>query len=173
METNDQIKKINENILETSNKIQETTNNQTKIIEYHKYKNNGHIAISVLSFIGIGFITIKSGISPINSSILSLLSASTLGFGTNYFFKIKRKKLEKENPKINFQNYDIDKNYQEITELFERKFSLIDELENITKNNKICNDIEPQQTKIYEPLNEEVTYKEHVKVLTLTKERKK
>ena len=160
----EQIKeKLNEEINKISEKIHEKTNIQSLLLQYNRYNNNSHIPVGIISLFAISFVAERMiNIDIANTIMIGLVGSSALSLGTKIYFKKKQDDMKKENPNIDFQNYNIDDNYEVIENLFNKKFELVNELEKVNKNtnNKeqlkqsqiineinINNNIEPEKEK--------------------------
>jgi|GEM_PF-6324813 len=145
-----------------SEKIRYNTDKQTTLLEYNQYGRNTHIGIGVIIAVTTFFITKKAiNIDTVNSILLTLLATSSSALTTKMYSKHKQNKLKKQNPNINFEKEDIDKNYEKINDLFEQKYLLVEELGSI---NTEINKQEKNEIKI-EPTQEK--QKEVIKVKTL------
>lgn len=148
-----------------SEKIRYNTDKQTTLLEYNQYARNTHIGIGIIIAVTTFFITKKAiDIDTVNSILLTLLATSSSALTTKMYSKHKQNKLKKQNPNINFEKEDIDKNYEKINDLFEQKYLLVEELGSI---NTEINKTEKNEIKI-EPTQEK--QEEIIKVKTLKKD---
>jgi hypothetical protein len=134
--TNKTVKQLENKISNITKTIEKKNNEQLQLIEYNKNKNGLHIPIGLVFSIGLSFVLIRAYNCPVEMSLLtSLATGITIGTGVKKYFENKRKKIEKENPNINFKESNIDENYEEIKRLNIEKIYLTNEKAILIKNN--------------------------------------
>ena len=122
-----------------SKKLENLTEEQSKLIEYNNYRNNSHIAVAAITLIGSFFIT-KNVLDQeiIYSILISLGIASTSSLGTHRFFKNKINKLKKSNPEIDFENGNVDINQKKIQNLLQKQMENSKKITDINEMTKKC-----------------------------------
>lgn len=145
-----------------SEKIRYNTEKQAKLLEYAQYARNTHIGLGTIIAVITFFITKKvSNLELAQVLGLTVLTATITSLTTKIYSKHKQNKLKKQNPDINFEIEDIDKNYEKINDLFEQKYLLVEELGSI---NTEINETEKKETTLEPKFKNQ---KEQPKIKTL------
>lgn len=158
----DKITYLNEKIERITNILKQKTDTHTKALEYRQYKNNSHIIIGTMTFIATNYFAVNAvGFNLLDSFLISLIPTTMTSLGSYRYFFNKRKKIQKENPTVDFEQYNIDENDELIITLHNEKMLLVDELINVKNEIK-----ESTYTEI-----QNVEEKSKIKVMTLTRKK--
>lgn len=134
--------------------IESLNKKHLKYLDYRRYQNNSNIAVGVITFIGIGYFSLKILNQTLtNSMLISTIPSFLTAEATRTFFFFKRKKIKDANPTIDFKNYDIDGTFEKLMELHNEKMTLSDEISLINSECKKCNECCEQL--LLEPENQE------------------
>lgn len=170
---NHEKEKIENEKIKVQEEINTLNEKHLKFLDYNRYKTNAHRAVAAATFIGMNYISVKFLNQPVtNSLLISALPTLITTEATRSFFTMKRNKIKKENPQIDFENYNKEEIYEKLMELHNKKMTLSDELTIINEDCKKCGIC--CEKLLTEEIPVEIENKEEnvkVKVMTLTRKK--